>query len=550
MTSTAAQHRPGLALGVLAGALALDLSGLAVLNAALPSVGARFDLDEATLQWVMTAYSVTFAGFLLVGGRLADVFGRRRVFEAGIALFTAAALTGALAPNAAVLLGARAVQGVGASLSGPAALALLTQVFQAGPDRNRALSVYAAVGAAGFSGGMLLGGILTQYLGWRSVPWFSVALGLAVLTATRAGLPRGAGHRGTLDMPGAASGTLGLALLAVGVSWDGPQAWSMVGGAVALLLFFVVHEHRTAQPLLPLGLFQITSVLAATVAAFLQYVGSVGLLFFAPLYLQGMLGYSPVESGLALMPMSLTVFLTAIFATGRLLARHSPRALMAVGLVLIGGGTALWLNTPHHGSYVQHVLPGLVISGIGQGLTFPAMTSAALTGVPPHRHAVAAAVNVVAQPIGASTGVAALASVAATGNDQLAGYHMAYFSSAVACRIGAAAIGMTQRCRSRCFTQSQLPVRLKFTTTRNRSRDEYELSCGRTGTRPRQRSGCGNVKCSVQVISLSEKGQTTGDVQVHLAKVYGAGVFCQTISTITEKAMPNGRTGPSTPSTR
>ncbi|MFB6712595.1 MFS transporter [Streptomyces sp. NPDC056237] len=447
MTNTAAmpQHRPGLALGVLAGALALDLSGLAVLNAALPSVGARFDLDDATLQWAMTAYSVAFAGFLLLGGRLADVLGRRRVFEMGIALFTAAALTGALAPSAAVLLGARAVQGVGAALSGPAALALLTEVFAAGPARNRALSVYAAVGAASFSGGMLLGGVLTQYLGWRSVLWFSVALGLAVLTATRAGLPRGAGRRGPVDLPGAVAGTLGLVLLVVGVSWDGAQAWSMLGSAVAFLLLFVVREHRTAQPLLPLGLFRLASVRAATIAAFLQYAGSVGLVFFAPLYLQGMLGYSPVESGLALVPMSLTVFLTATFATGRLLARYGPRTLMAVGLVLIGGGAALWLSTSHHGSYVQHALPGLVISGIGQGLTFPAMTSAALTSVPPHQHAVAGAVNVVAQQIGASAGVAALVLVAATGDDQLAGYHLAYLAATVACGIGAVAIAMARR---------------------------------------------------------------------------------------------------------
>lgn len=285
--------RPGLALGVLAGALALDVSGLGVLNAALPSVGARFDLDETTLQWVMTAYAVTFAGFLLVGGRLADVLGRRRVFEVGVALFTVSALVGALAPDTAVLLGARAAQGIGAALSGPAALALLTETFPAGPARNRAFSVYAAVGAASFSGGVLLGGVLTQFFGWRSVLWFSVLLGLAVLAATRAGLPGGAGHSGRLDLPGAITGTLGLTLLVVGVSSDGATAWIVLGAAVAFLVLFLVREHRTADPVLPLGLFRIRSVRAASLAAFLQYMGSVGLLFFAPLYLQGMLDYSP-----------------------------------------------------------------------------------------------------------------------------------------------------------------------------------------------------------------------------------------------------------------
>ncbi|MGV2915976.1 MFS transporter [Streptomyces alfalfae] len=444
-TEVMSRQRPGLALGVLAGALALDVSGLAVLNAALPSVGDRFDMADSTLQWVMIAYAVTFAGFLLVGGRLADVFGRRRVFEAGVALFTVAALAGALAPDTGVLLGARAVQGIGAALSGPAALALLTEVFPAGPARNRALSVYAAVGAAAFSGGVLLGGVLTQFFGWRSVLWFSVLLGLAVLAATRAGLPDGAGRGGGLDLPGAISGTLGLTLLVVGASSHGALAWISLAAAVAFLLLFVVREHRTPDPVLPLGLFRVSSVRSASLAAFLQYMGSVGQLFFAPLYLQDMLDYSPLESGLALVPMSAGVFLTANFATGRLLARYTPRTLMVVGLVLIGAGTALWMSTPHDGDYLLHVLPGLLISGIGQGLNFPSMTSAALTGVPPEGHAVAGAVNVVAQQIGASVGVAVMVLAAATSDDTLGGYHIAYLVGGAACLVGAVVIATTGR---------------------------------------------------------------------------------------------------------
>ncbi|MFJ9442363.1 MFS transporter [Kitasatospora sp. NPDC101235] len=447
MTDTAIESvsRPGLALGVLAGALALDVSGLGVLNAALPSVGERFHLDETTLQWVMTAYAVTFAGFLLVGGRLADVLGRRRVFEVGVALFAVSALVGAVAPNTATLLGARAVQGIGAALSGPAALALLTDTFPAGPARNRAFGVYAAVGAASFSGGVLLGGVLTEFFGWRSVLWFSVLLGLGVLAATRIGLPDGAGHRGRLDLPGAITGTLGLTLLVVGVSTGGATAWIILCAAVVSLVLFVVREHRTADPVLPLGLFRIGSVREASLAAFLQYMGSVGMLFFAPLYLQGMLHYSPFESGVALVPMSLAVFLTANFATGRLLAVYSPRTLMAVGLVLIGVGTGLWLGTPQDGSYVLHVLPGLVVSGIGQGLNFPSMTSAGLSGVPERQHAVAGAVNVVTQQIGASAGVAVMVLVAATSGDQLAGYHLAYVTAAVACVLGAVVIAVRRQ---------------------------------------------------------------------------------------------------------
>ncbi|NEC87436.1 MFS transporter [Streptomyces sp. SID12501] len=447
MTSTEVtpRHRSGLALGVLAGALALDVSGLGVLNAALPSVGTRFDLDDTTLQWVMVAYAVTFAGFLLVGGRLADVFGRRRVFELGVALFTVAALVGAVAPGIGVLLGARAVQGIGAALSGPAALALLTEVFPAGPARNRAFGVYAAVGAASFSGGVMLGGVLTQFLGWRSVLWFSVVVGVAVLAATRAGLPSGAGRGGSLDLPGAISGTIGLTLLVVGASSSGATAWGSLCLAVVFLLLFVVREHRTEDPVLPLDLFRVASVRAASLAAFLQYMASVGMLFFAPLYLQGMLDYSPLESGLALVPMSAGVFLTANFVTGRLLTKYTPSMLMAGGLVLIGGGTALWMSTPQDGDYLLHVLPGMVISGIGQGLNFPAMTSAALTGIQPEQHAVAGAVNVVAQQIGASIGVAVMVLIAATSDDQLTGYHLAYLAAGIGCALGAVIIAMAGR---------------------------------------------------------------------------------------------------------
>ncbi|MCP9975676.1 MFS transporter [Streptomyces somaliensis] len=433
-------RRPGLALAVLTGALALDVSGLGVLNAALPSVGTHFNLDDATLQWVMTAYAVTFAGFLLVGGRLADVFGRRTVFELGVGLFTVAALAGALAPDTGVLLGARAVQGIGAALSGPAALALLTEVFPVGPMRNRALGVYTAVGASSFSVGVLLGGTLTEFLGWRSVLGLSTALGLAVLATTRAGLSRGVARGGRLDLPGAISGTLGLTLLIVGVSTHGAAAWGALCAAVAFLVLFVVCEHRSPDPALPLGLFRVASVRAASLAAFLQYMGSVGLMFFAPLYMQGVLGYSPFESGIAMVPMSMAVTLTASFVTGRLLARYAQSTLMAVGLALIGVGTALWMTTPQDGDYLLHLLPGLVISGIGQGLNFPSMTSAALTGVEPERHAVAGALNVVAQQIGASVGVAVMVLVATTSGDRLTGYHLAYLAAAIACALGAAAV--------------------------------------------------------------------------------------------------------------
>uniref|UniRef100_UPI003F49A4F2 MFS transporter n=1 Tax=Nonomuraea bangladeshensis TaxID=404385 RepID=UPI003F49A4F2 len=447
--------RGALALAVLAGALALDLSGLAVLNAALPVIEDQFGLDGSTLQWAMTAYAVAFAGFLLFAGRLADAYGRRLIFAVGVALFSIAAIAGALAPNFPALIITRAVQGVGAALSGPAALALLMQVFPEGPARNRALSIYAAVGAASFSGGMLLGGGLTQAFGWRSVLVFSTVFGLVVLGATRAWLPRSQGHRGSLDLPGVVSVTLGLVLMVFAVSRGGQTGWNEAGtlgalaAAVISLAVFVLWERHAREPLLPLTILRIAPVGAAALTAFLQYASSVGLLFFAPLYLQGVLGYSPMLSGLAVIPMSLTVFLTANFLTGRLLGRLGTRPLMIAGLVLMGAGPLLWLWTPLDGVYWLHALPGLILSGIGQGLAFPAMTSAALTGVDQRQHSVAGALNVVAQQTGASLGVAVLVMIAAaaTGNgeaDVMSGYHMAYLAAAIACLTGALLIAMTR----------------------------------------------------------------------------------------------------------
>ncbi|WP_336205250.1 MFS transporter [Nonomuraea sp. LPB2021202275-12-8] len=450
-----AARRRGLALAVLAGALALDLSGLGVLNAALPVIEDQFGLDSATLQWAMTAYAVTFAGFLLFGGRVADVYGRRLVFAVGVVLFSAAALAGALAPDFSVLIVARAAQGVGAALSGPAALALLMECFPEGPVRNRALGIYAAVGAASFSGGMLLGGMLTQNFGWRSVLVFSAVFGVVVLGATRAGLPGGKGHRGSLDLPGVVSVTAGLVLMVFAASRGGETGWSETGtlgalaAAVISLVMFALWERRAREPLLPPVIFRVASVRAAALTAFLQYASSVGLLFFAPLYLQGMLGYSPLLSGLSVIPMSLTVFLTANFCTGRLLGKFGTRPLMISGLVLMGVGPLLWMWTPLDGTYWLHALPGFVLSGIGQGLAFPAMTSAALTGVDQRQHGVAGALNTIAQQIGASVGVAALVMIAtaAAGEGQaglLSGYHMAYLTAAAACLLGVLIIAITR----------------------------------------------------------------------------------------------------------
>ncbi len=448
-------RRP-LALAVLTSALALDIGGLNVMNAALPAIGADFGLPEAVLQWTMTGYALAFAGLLLFGGRAADVLGRRLVFTAGVALFGAGAAAGALAPDAELLIAARAAQGVGAALCGPAALALLAEVFPAGPARARAFGVYAAVGAAAGSGGFVLGGLLTDWFGWRSVLVVLAVLAAAVLVAVPGTLPVGARRHQPLDLVGAALVTAGLALAVFGVAtgaaagWGDPVAAGSLVAAAVLLGAFVVQERRTADPLLPLQLFASPAVRAGTLAALLNHTAAVGLQFFAPLYVQDVLGYSPVQSGLAVLPLSLAVFLTATFLAGPVVVRFGYRPAIVGGLVLIGTGSALWLTTTDAGGYLATMLPGLLVMGVGVGFVFPAMTTAALTGVDEARHGVAGAVNVTAQQVGASVGVAGLVAVAAAsaGGSVLAGYHAAYLTAALACLVGAVGIALGGRRRA------------------------------------------------------------------------------------------------------
>lgn len=437
------------ALAVLSGVLALDIGGLNVVNAALPGIGGHFGLGSTTLQWTMTAYAVTFAGFLLFGGRLADVLGRRRVLRLGVGLVVVGSCVAGLAPAAVVLFIARGAQGLGAALSVPAALGLIGELFAEGPDRDRALSIYAAVAAAAGSGGFVLGGVLTDAFGWRSVFTLPLVVGAVVLIAAGRVLPSSVRERRPLDLAGAVLVTGGLVLVVLGVSVGAQSGWAdplpiiSLAVAAALLAGFMVRERQARAPLLPLSLARIVSLRSGAVAALALSTAAFGLQFFAPLYLQDVLRYSPLTSGLAMAPLSLVVFATATLLTGRLLARYEYRRLLLAGLVMIGVGVASWVTTTLDGRYWIEMLPGLVVAGIGIGVVFPTMSSAALTGVPQPLHGVAGAVNVTCQQVGASIGVALLTVVAATQTNtgkhgELIGYHHAYVVAGVVCAVGAA----------------------------------------------------------------------------------------------------------------
>ncbi|MFE0107448.1 MFS transporter [Streptomyces sp. NPDC059009] len=439
------ERRRRWALVLLAAALALDVSGVAVINSALPSIGDEFNVSESSLQWTMTAYATAFAGCLLLGGRCADVLGRRKIFAMGIALFALASLGAALAPNLAVLIVARAVQGVGAALSGPASLALLSQIFPEGPARNKAVAVYSATGAASFSGGLVIGGVLTDFIGWRSVFALSVVIGAVVLCAVRALLPAGQRLRQPLDLPGAVLVTAGLGLIVYGVTrgsdigWTATETVLALALAVVCLIAFVVREKRHSDPLLPLNIFGSSPVRAATLTAAVYYTGVLGLLFFAPLYMQGTLGYSPLESSVAVVPMGVIVAISAQI-TGRFMTPARYKALMVASLLLIGVGDALWARTDAGSSYWTDMLPGLILMSIGQGVGIGAMTTATLSGLPQHQHGVAGAVQVTAQQLGSSIGVAVLVAVAAGASSQLAGAHAAYLTIGALCVVAALAV--------------------------------------------------------------------------------------------------------------
>jgi EmrB/QacA subfamily drug resistance transporter len=450
----AVTRRQWAALVILAAALALDAGSVAVINPALPEIGRAFSMSEATLQWVVTSYAIAFAGFLLLGGRVADVLGRRRVFATGVGLFAVSAVVAATAPDTAVLIAARAGQGLGAALSGPASLALVTQLFPEGAMRNRALAIYTSVGASSFSTGLIIGGVLTSAFGWRSAFVLSTVIGAGVLCGVRSLLPASSRQSQSLDLVGAVAATAGLALAVYGVSrastvgWAAPDVIATLAVAVFLLTVFVLWEGRAAHPMLPLSIFRSAPVRAATLCAVAFFTPLLGMLFFAPLYMEGLLRYSPLESGAAIVPMGVLVIISANIA-GRLIAKVGQRPLIVVGLLLIAVGVGiLWARVPLHGDYWSDILPGVAVMSVGQGLAFAAMTAASMTGVPQSQHGVASGFNVTAQQIGGSIGVAALVTVAhsvtsgTSPADLLTGYHAAFMIGGCAAAVGAIVIAL------------------------------------------------------------------------------------------------------------
>ncbi|WP_246574181.1 MFS transporter [Streptomyces genisteinicus] len=395
----------------------LDVS---VVNVALPSMRAELDMSATGLQWVLNAYSIAFAGFMLLGGRAADIFGRKRMFLIGLGLFTVTSLAGGLAQEGWQLLAARAAQGLGAAVLAPATLTLITAAVPPGPARTRAIATWAAVGAAGGAAGGLVGGVLTDLLSWRWVLLINVPVGVLVLACalgwlaeSRVDVPR------RLDLPGAVLVTLGLAAVAYGIVQTEEAGWGtraalvpLLAGLVLLALFVVV-EARTAAPLMPLKVFRSRAVSAANAAMTVTGSVSFAMWFFMTVYAQNVLGYTPLEAGLALIPSSLAVVVGSKLAP-RLMVRAGARNVAVLGALIAAAGYGWQSTMGAHGSYVTTIaLPGvLMMAGLGLALT--PLASLATSGAAPGDAGLVSGLVNTSRTMGGALGLAVLSTVAAS----------------------------------------------------------------------------------------------------------------------------------------
>jgi len=419
----------------------LDVS---IVNVALPKMRADLNLSATGQQWIINAYTLTFAGFLLLGGRAADLFGRRRVFVLGLGVFTVCSLLGGLAPNGGSLIAARAVQGIGGAILAPATLSLLTTTFIEPAARRRALGAWSATAASGAAAGVLAGGILTDLLDWRWVLLVNVPIGAALLAAAMVSLVESkADTRPKLDIVGAVTVTGALSLLVYGIvntdtrSWSSPATILTLLGAAALLVTFILTEKRTANPLVPLGVFRRRSVAAANGVAVMLGAALFSMFFFLSLYLQQVNGYSPLKTGVAFLPLALAT-LTGALAAPRLVIRVGVRRQLIIGPVLAAAGLA-WLSQLSAGDgYFAHAFGALVITGLGLGLTFVPMTIAATADVPVHQAGLASGLINTTRQIGGAVGLAVMATIAARASSPTAGYDRAFWICAAALVIAAA----------------------------------------------------------------------------------------------------------------
>lgn len=409
-----------LILGLLALAQFMIILDTSIVNIAIPSIAQALSFAPQNLQWVVTAYTLTFGGFLLLGGRAADLFGRRRIFLMGLGLFTLASLLGGLAQDSGQLVAFRALQGLAGAFMSPAALSIVVTTFKEGKERNKALSVWGAVAAGGAAAGLLLGGILTQYLDWRWNFFVNVPVGILVFLAAFRYIPESKAevdHK-ELDLFGALLATSGLMTLVYGLvkasdyGWTNGKTIGLIVGSLVLLAGFLFNESRVKHPLMPLSIFKIRNVLGANLTQLPIAAGLFSMFFFLSLYVQTVLGFSPVKSGFAFLPITIVIGITAGFAS-RLVGKVGYKRILTISPLIIAAGLFILSGIYVGGDYLHNVLPGLLVFASGMGFTFIAITIAATSGVPHDEAGLASGLLNTSQQIGGALGLAVLSSIAA-----------------------------------------------------------------------------------------------------------------------------------------
>jgi len=423
-TAGGGSRRLGLALLVIATAQLMVVLDATIVNVALPHIQRALGFSGSGLEWVVNAYAVTFGGLLLLGGRAGDILGRRRVFVFGLLLFSAASLVGGFATSEWWLLTARAVQGVGGAVIAPTALALITTNFPEGGERNRAFGVYAAMAGAGSAVGLLLGGILTTYASWRWVLFVNVPIGIVVAAAAPRVLAESPRRPGRVDVAGAITGPGGVALLVYGLSkaatgqdgvshWGDAQVLASLAASVVLLVSFVLIELRTPRPLLPMRVLADRNRSGAYLIMLCVSTGLFGLFFFLTLFIQTVLGYSAIRSGIAYLPFAVGVVVASGLAS-QLMPRLGPRPLIVAGTAAVAGGMFWFSRLTEHAGYASQLLGPQLVSSFGLGLVFVPLALVSLHNVADQDSGVASSLLNTAQQVGGAIGLALLGTVAWT----------------------------------------------------------------------------------------------------------------------------------------
>ena len=426
MTTVAeAREKRWIGLILLCSAQFVVVLDASIVNVALPTIGEALDFTESSLPWVVNAYVLTFGGFLLLGGRLADLLGRRRIFMVGLVLFALASLAGGLATSSGQLIAARAVQGLGGALLSPAALSIVATTFKDGAERNKALGVWGAVAGSGGAAGVLLGGVLTEYLGWEWVLWVNVPIGIAAAAIAPRLLAetRDENEVRTFDVAGAVTITAGLSILVFAlvdaneVGWGSTQTILTLTGAALLLAAFVVIETRSRSPLVPFSIFRVRTITGANVVGLLVGASLFSMFFFISLYMQQVLGYSAIKAGLSYLPLAVTIILSAGIAS-QLVTKVGFKPILATGMVLIAAGLLWFSQISVDGSFLADILGPSLLAAVGLGFSFVPVTIAAVSGIPDHEQGLASGLINTSQQVGGALGLAILAAVSSsvTGN--------------------------------------------------------------------------------------------------------------------------------------